>query len=100
MVVNRTDEMTNEHDMIRTNRPAFELHVCFAGGSISLSIIAAYTSGHQILPRFVSAMSARNNVIDSQGYIRPAAILTLVTVAAKDVFAGQNDLLEGNADVY
>lgn len=59
---------------------------------VSLPIVAIDTRGNEIFPGLDSALGLGNDMIDSERYIRPAAVLTSVTVPAKDVFPRQDYL--------
>jgi hypothetical protein len=64
-----------------------QLHACFRRCTICLAHVAGMTRGNQVLPRALSASSARNYMLELQFAAQEllAAILANVSVANEDV---------------
>jgi hypothetical protein len=99
-VVDRTNEMSNKHYVVRPNRFSHELHACFRGSTISFSVVAGYARTDQVLPRVGSSTSFRYNVVYREGFIGSSAVLAAMIVASQDVLARQYDLLVWHADIH
>ena len=98
-IVNASDEVTDEHDMVWTDRLPQQIHHRFSGQTIPLFVIAANARRHEIFPTVFAAASARDHMIDRERNIYTATILTAMTIAPKDVLPRQNNLFEGYSDV-
>lgn len=61
---------------------------------MALFVVAMGTGADQILPRIRAPTSFGHNMVNGKGDIRPSTILASMPIAAKDVLAGENDLLE------
>src|SRR4051794_27250486 len=85
--------------MIGPNGSPHERHLRFVGRLAPFYIVAAQTGAHQVLPGVLAAAALWHNVIDREGHTRESAILALVPIAPKDIFSGEDYLLEGYAHV-
>src|ERR1700693_3860083 len=68
---------------------ANQSHVRFLRSSTTLAHIAADARADDVVPRALTALAARDDVVEAQfrGRKLPAAVLTLVVVAREDVAA-------------
>lgn len=85
--------------MIRPDGAPQKWHLRLGRRTVSLLVVAADTRTHKILPGIVPTTGTRNDMIDCQGDIGPAAVLTAVAIAAENILTGENDLLEGDSDI-
>ena len=75
-----------------------EFHIRIVKTHIALAVIAANTSGYQILPGILSSPRFRNDVIDRQRCFC-TTVLALMPVAAKDILPRKYYAFKGNMDV-
>jgi hypothetical protein len=92
--------MSYKHYMIWSDWFAYKLHASLNWGSISFSIVTRYTGANQVFPGVCSPSSLWHYMVNSQGIICFSAILAPMIIASQDVFAGKDDFLVGDADVY
>jgi hypothetical protein len=87
MIVNRPNEISDKHDVVRPDRPAQQRHLSLRRSSVSLFVIASDAGTHEIFPCVISTTSARNDMIYGQGNIGTAAVLAPMTIATKNVLS-------------
>jgi len=97
--INAAYELTEERDMVRTDGPSHEGHLCFVRCLASLHIVTAQTRADQVLPRVLATTTLRHNVINRERDAHQSAILASVSIAAQNVLARENDFFKRNADV-
>lgn len=71
--------------MIRSHRPPQKLQVCFLRRPVSFPVITLNTGGDEVFPCILAKPGSGDDVIDGQGGIGTAAILTAMSIAAQDV---------------
>ncbi len=98
-IVNIPHKMPYEGDMIWTTRPSHQLHPGFFGGPVAFCVVTLNARAYQVLPGILTASGTGEDMVDRQRQIAPAAKLAAVTVAAKNVLAGEYDLFVRNADI-
>jgi hypothetical protein len=68
-------------------------------GLIAFPIVAPDTGTDKIFPRVITTARLRDNMIDREGNVGPAAVLASMSVTAKDILAGEYNALVRNANV-
>lgn len=99
MIVDRSDKMPYEHDMIGTNGPPKKLHTGFVRCSVTLPVITLHTSRDKVFPGLGSPSGLWNDVVHSQSHFGFSAVLAAVTVTAQNILAGEDNFLIGDANV-
>ena len=92
-------KVAEKHHMVWPDRPATQHHFGFVRRLIPLLVIATDACADKIFPRFAAATGFGNNVVDRQRHIPAAAILTTMSIAAQDIFSGENNSFIRNTDV-
>lgn len=85
--------------MVGSDRLSHQRQLCLGWCPISFLVVASDTRADKILPRILSPASFRQDVVDGQTNIGPAAVLAAVTIAAENVLAREDNLFEGNPNV-
>jgi hypothetical protein len=83
----------------RTARSTQQLDASFFGRAVAFADVAAHTSTGEVLPRVESATRLRHDVIHRERWLRRAAVLAVITVAAEDILARKFDFFRGCMDV-
>ena len=95
-LINGPDEMPNERNVVWLHRFPQEFHVRVFGRAVSFLIVAFDAGCHEVFPRIFSQSCLRENMVDRQRNISPAAILAPVSITAKNVLSRKDDLLVRN----
>ena len=85
--------------MIRANRFAQQVHLRLSGEVISFFVVAPNAGGNEVLPSILPSACPGNNMIHRQRDICSPAILTTMTIPAKNVLPGEDDFLEWDTNV-
>jgi hypothetical protein len=98
-IIECANEMPDERDVIRSHGPSPERHCRLIGSAVSLLVVTLDAGTHKVLPRILSTPGNRLHMINRQRQIRPAAVLTLMCIAAQDVLSRKDDLLVRHPDL-
>ncbi len=97
VLINSSDVLTQEYNMIGADRFFAERHSGIIGSEIAFFVIASQTSRDEILPGIFTTAGFGMDVIDGQPG-SGTAILAGMSVAAQNIFARENYFLEWHSD--
>lgn len=98
-LINLTDIMADEHEVVGSHGFAQQSHMRLFGSSVALAVVAMDARGHEILPGIFSRLRSGHQVVDGQWHLSPTAVLAPMTISTKNVFAGKNDFLIRDLDI-
>jgi hypothetical protein len=84
---------------LRANRLVEELHAGLFRRAAGLAAVAGDAGSNQVLPRVLSVLAARNDMVDRERDARFPAVLAGVMVAVEDFEAGKLGLRAGPLDL-
>src|SRR5512143_1243158 len=84
-LVERSDKMPDERDVVRTHRLPAKQHMRLFRSPVPLLVVAVNARAHEIVPCVLPPARNRNDVIHRQREIPPPAELATMAVAAKNV---------------
>jgi hypothetical protein len=99
-LIDCTDIVTDERDVIRSHGTAPERHARLIRRSVPLCIVAGNTGRDKILPCVVTSPGKREDMVNGKSDIAAAAVLTSVRIPSKNVLPREDDLLVGHPDVH
>jgi hypothetical protein len=67
---------------------------------VALPVIAFNARGNKVFPGIFSFFRFRDNMINRQTDVRPAAVLAAVAIAPEDIFSGKDNFLVWNVYVH
>ena len=82
MIIHRTNEMSDEHNVVGANRFSEKPHLCVMRCSIPFRVITLHTSRDEVFPGIGSSLCFWYDMVNSERRINSPAILTLMAIAA------------------
>jgi hypothetical protein len=85
--------MSDESNMVRPARHRKQFEPRFLRCSIAFLVVALHAGTNEVLPAFIAAARAWDDVVDGERQIPPPAILATIAVAPQNIFPGKDNPL-------